>query len=1233
MRRLVLLLLALTAALPLCLAQMVPTPTISNISPSSAVAGSPGFTLTVSGSNLLSYTVVRWNTTALSCTWNPSTFGPAYITCSIPAAYVASPGSPSVRAENYIAGYPIQYSNTVTFTVQSSLTITTACPMPNGTVGVYYSQPLSASGGVSPYAWSIVAGTGSPPPGLSMTGSTISGTPTATGSFKFTLRVTDYTQQSTTQPCAITINPGLTITSACPMPAASAGTPYSYSLTATGGMTPYFWSISAGALPPGLGIAGSAISGTPTTAGTYNFTLRVTDYLQQSATKACAITVGSGLTITTACPLPTGTVGVPYSLPFTATGGVTPYNWSIVDSFPPPGLSMTSFSGVLSGTPTTAGTFNFIVRVADYTQQSATKACSVAITTVSSLSISAINPPSASAGCGSVVLTVVGTGFIAGTIAAGSGSAVEFSSPATGAQILQPSYVTSTQLQVSIPEGLLINPGTATIRVINPGGVYSNAVNFTIIPGPAIAALDPIGTTAGSPEFTLTVLGSGFVASGTPGGSQVRFITPGGSSADLATTFIETNQLRAQVPASLLTTAGTARVGVVNPPCGALSNLVSFEIVDRLVLVNTSLPDGAVGVSYFATLQATGGKLPYSFTAAGTLPPGLRFTSSTGVISGTPTNPGTYPITAGVSDSYGNVASRQLSITVTAGLSITTASPLPGGTVGVAYSQALSASGGTSPYTWTAGLPAWLSLNSSTGALTGIPTVAGTIDFTVRVTDAAGAAATKSFTLTILGGLSITTASPLPAATVGVAYGQTLAATGGVTPYTWAATGLPAWLSLNSSTGSLSGTPTAGGSFDFTIRVTDRAQNTAVQSFTVTVISGLTITTATPLPAATPGVAYGQTLSATGGVTPYTWSATGLPAWLSLNPSTGLLSGIPAAADTHGFRIQVTDRAQNTATKSFSLPVIPLVGALSITTASPLPAGVATVPYSQTLAALGGSPPYRWSVSSGILPQGLSLAATTGVISGTPTAAGTANFTVQVTDNAQRTATKAFTLTTSPVPAAQYAGVTATAQPGQQPRLQLSLSAALAAPISGTLTLAFAADAVNPIDNPEVAFATGGRRADFTVPAGQTRAVFGAAQEMGIQMGTVAGAITVTAPPLTGSMVTRIARLAPTISSVRATRTGTGFEVEIIGYATPRSVTSASFTFAAPGADLQTPSLTVNVDSAFTTWYRNSASNPFGSQFRYVQPFTVSGEASAVNAVTVTLTNATGTSAAASANF
>jgi hypothetical protein len=163
------------------------------------------------------------------------------------------------------------------------------------------------------------------------------------------------------------------------------------------------------------------------------------------------------------------------------------------------------------------------------------------------------------------------------------------------------------------------------------------------------------------------------------------------------------------------------------------------------------------------------------------------------------------------------------------------------------------------------------------------------------------------------------------------------------------------------------------------------------------------------LPTGTQNFAYSTTLAATGGTTPYSWSiASGtLPTGLALAASTGVISGTPTGSGTSNFTVQVTDANSLTATKALGLTV---AASLTVTTAS-LPAGTQNSAYSTTLAVTGGTTPYSWSIASGSLPTGLSLASSTGVISGTSTVVGTSNFTVQVTDANSLTNTKALSIT------------------------------------------------------------------------------------------------------------------------------------------------------------------------------------------------------------------------------
>lgn len=466
-----------------------------------------------------------------------------------------------------------------------------------------------------------------------------------------------------------------------------------------------------------------------------------------------------------------------------------------------------------------------------------------------------------------------------------------------------------------------------------------------------------------------------------------------------------------------------------------------------LTIATTSLPNGQVGVAYSATLSATGGAMPYSWsTTSGTLPAGLSLNASTGAISGTPTTAvAATPLTFSVSDASSPVQTRQVSLTLTiaaAGaspLSITTTS-LPNGQVGTAYSTTLDATGGTTPYTWslTSGtLPSGLSLNASTGVLSGTPTAsvsARALGFTV--TDAGSPAQTKqvSLTLTIAPAPLAITTSSLPSGQVGVAFSTTLAATGGTTPYTWSLTSgtLPAGLSLNATTGVLSGTPTAAvtaRALGFTVTDAGSPVQTKQVSLALTIAPATLVVSTTSLPNGQVGVAYNATLAATGGTTPYTWSLTSgtLPAGVTFNGTTGVLAGTPTAtANATPLTFTVTDAGSPVQTKQVNLTLTIAPANVSITTSS-LPNGRVTHAYSTTLAATGGTTPYAWSITSGTLPAGLSLNGATGIISGTPTATANATpLTIKVVDSSSPAKNATFNTTLTVAPAVITLTVTPT---------------------------------------------------------------------------------------------------------------------------------------------------------------------------------------------------------------
>ena len=182
----------------------------------------------------------------------------------------------------------------------------------------------------------------------------------------------------------VTVNPALSITTTS-LPNGIVGAAYSQTLVAAGGSGSYSWSIASGSLPPGLSLSSAGvISGTPTTAGTYTFTVQVSDGIG-TVTQSLSITIGVALSISTTS-LPNGYLNIAYSQTLVAAGGSGSYSWSIASGSLPPGLSL-SLAGVISGTPTTAGTYTFTVQVSDGIS---TKTQSLSITITSAIGIGPI---------------------------------------------------------------------------------------------------------------------------------------------------------------------------------------------------------------------------------------------------------------------------------------------------------------------------------------------------------------------------------------------------------------------------------------------------------------------------------------------------------------------------------------------------------------------------------------------------------------------------------------------------------------------------------------------------------------------------------------------------------------------------------------------------------------------------------------------------------------------------
>ncbi len=685
--------------------------------------------------------------------------------------------------------------------------------------------------------------------------------------------------------------------------------------------------------------------------------------------------------------LPTATVGTAYSQTVSATGGTGSYTFSVSAGALPAGLLLNASSGVISGTPTTAGASSFTVRATDGSGAFGSRAYSV--TTSAAVTVNPATLPNGT----------VGSGYTQ-TVTASGGSGSYTFGISTG----------------SLPTGLSLNASTGAIT-----GTPSAAATSSF----TITATDGNGAT-GSRAYTVTmnaaiVVSPASLSNGTMGVAYAQAVSATGGSGSY--TFSVSS---GALPAGLTLNSSTG--AITGTPSTAATNSFTISATDSngaagsrpysvtinaAVTVNpASLPGGTVGAAYNQTISATGGTGTYTFSVtAGALPAGLTLNPTTGVLSGTPSSAATSAFTVTATDGNGATGARAYTVTINAGIAVNPAS-LPAATAGTPYNQSVSATGGTGTYTFSVSagtLPTGLTLNAATGAITGTPTTAATSNFTITATDGNGATGSRAYTFAVNGAVTVNPAT-LPAGTVGAAYSQTVSAAGGNGSYTYSVSAgvLPAGLSLNASTGVISGMPTAAATSAFTVRATDGNGAIGSRAYSVTVNAGIAVNPAA-LPSAAVGTAYSQAVSATGGSGVYTYSVSSgsLPAGLSLNASTGLITGTPSAAGTSNFTVTATDGNGATGSRSFTFTVNP---SLALNPAT-LPGGTVGTAYSQAMTATGGSGTYTFSVSAGSLPAGLSLNPGTGLISGTPNSAAASMFTITATDSAGVTTSRSYGVT------------------------------------------------------------------------------------------------------------------------------------------------------------------------------------------------------------------------------
>ncbi|MFN7976205.1 MAG: Ig domain-containing protein [Acidobacteriota bacterium] len=794
---------------------------------------------------------------------------------------------------------PSGCSGTHAYALQVACPVLTLSPatLPGATVGQSYGQTVTATLGVPPYAFDVLSG--ALPSGLSLSSAgVLSGTPIAPGSSSFSLRATDATgctgsraySLSATCP-AIALAPGT-------LPAGAPSEPYSQTLAASGGTPPYSFSITSGAMPSGLTLsAGGVISGTTTSTGTFAFTTTATDAYGCSGPRAYSLAIVCQA-ITLAPPaLPNGIQTQPYSQTVIASSGTPPHAYTITSGSLPSGLNLSS-GGTISGTPDVPGTSSFTVRATDANGCTGSRAYALAVDCPTVI----VSPASLPNG--------VRQQYYSQTFSA-SGGTPGYSYAVVAGSIPPGLSLASAQLYGT---PTTVGTWTFTIRATAAYGC-SGTRDYTVTIACPSLTLTPISLPSGTQAqaYSQTVTASG-------GASPYSYsVTVGALPAGLALSAGGVLSGTPTLPGqSSFTVAATDATG-----CNGSRAYIVTIGCPTIFITPATLPDGSVGTSYSQSLSASGGTAPHTFSLqSGVLPAGLSLASSGGV-TGTPTSAGVFTFWVRVVDANACSASKPYTVTMSCPALTVNPTTLPHAVRGQAYNQTLSASGGTSPHSFSSGsLPPGLTLTSG-GVLSGTPTTAGTTTFTAVATDAYGCQGNRSYTF-VVDCPAITVNPPtLPNGTQGVAYGQTLTASGGPTPFTFGVTGgsLPPGLALSSS-GVLSGTPSASGAYSVTVTATDAQGCAGSRAYSITINCPTITLSPTSLPDGKRNQSYSQTITASGGTSPYAYSlASGaLPPGITLS-SGGVLSGTPTTAATYNFTVRATDSRGCTGTRAYSLRI------------------------------------------------------------------------------------------------------------------------------------------------------------------------------------------------------------------------------------------------------------------------------------------------------------------------
>jgi hypothetical protein len=862
---------------------------------------------------------------------------------------------------------------------------------------------------------------------------------TSPGTWSFTVRFTSGTA-TMDLPVTVTALP-IVDTSPFVLPdgVTGAGSGYSAQLTAASVLSSsnFDWSLAPGqSLPAGLVLTNlGLITGIITAApNTYTFSVSLHDSVTGSVYTWQHRILVRNYAIASPPILPSASQGAAYTYQFTTSGATGSVSWIKTFDTIPNGLTMSS-SGMLSGTPASAGTYRFTLQSTDGAGKVNQKTFGLYVAATPPALMSPGGEP-----FGRLQDLPVGeyryyevwanNGVAPYTYALHSGSSLP-----PGMALLQgsslPNAITSSPYE-AVVAGVPIQPGTYTFTVditdsSSPAVTSSRAFTLKV----ATLSNNTFDTAAQGQAYSkqLYVIGG-------QSPYTVQFV-PGGPVSYVAEGYIRLPNGMSLSSGGLLSGTPTESGTFFLPLLMTDANNVTFQRPVQIQVNSASsnplgfcsnplLPSASTGLSYSTTLCASNGSGSYSWSVvSGALPVGLTLNSATGVLAGTTSSGGSYSFAVQATDNANTArfVRQQLSLNVTA-LFSNQSSNLPFGNVGTLYSQTLTVGNSDPSLQVTlepdSALPPGLTL-SSTGSLSGTPTSAGRYFFNVRFTTVIGAGGFVIQNYNVF----IYPAGTVPPLvwTTGPNYGVWngaigkigLNASGGRPPYTFSfapsnslenfrvQNGQPLPANFNSP-GILAGVALTTGLKTVTLRVTDADGQTVDQAASMT-FSTIGALMPGSLPWATNGMPYSQQLRVDGAAGYIFQPAGTLPAGMSLSTS-GVLSGTPATGvGNFNVPFKLVDGGNNfIGSWSYNLPVQAL--AISWPGApGALPNATVGIPYgNKTLTATGGSGTgYVWSINQFSLPGGMSLS-TDGVISGTPTGYTNSTFQVKVTDSANNSA-------------------------------------------------------------------------------------------------------------------------------------------------------------------------------------------------------------------------------------